>query len=323
MKILVYGELEDGKATDLTLQCLSKGIELSGQTGGELACALIGGEVKEAAGELISCGADKAFLVEDERLSGYTTTPYRKAFSVVIREYSPHLILLPASTIGDDLAPATATELKSACVLDCNEVNLWDEDIELGRVEFDGKVVTRFSPTKKPLIATLKDGISEPAKPLPGRQGEVIPVEVSLTDEDLIAKVVRRDVARRTVDLRSAKLIVAGGAGVGSKENFKLVEELAEVLGGEVGATRAAVDAGWTTHDRQIGQTGVTVKPDLYIACGISGAVQHRVGIMGAKKIVAINTDPNAPIFRIAHYRIVGDLTKVIPKLIKLAREMR
>ena len=323
MKILVYGEPEDGKATDLTLQCLAKGIELAGQTEGESACALIGHGVKGVAEELISCGADKIFLVDDGRLSGYTTTPYRKVFSEVIREYSPDLILLPASTIGGDLAPAAATELRSACVLDCTEVKLQDGDIELGRVEFDGKVITRFSPAKRPVIVTLKDGISEPAKPLPGRQGEVIPVEVSLKDEDLIARVVRRDVARRTVDLRAAKVIVAGGAGVGSKENFKLVEELAEVLGGEVGATRAAVDAGWTTHDRQIGQTGVTVKPELYIACGVSGAVQHRVGIMGAKKIVAINIDPNAPIFRFAHYKIVGDLTEVVPKLIKLAKEMR
>jgi electron transfer flavoprotein alpha subunit len=323
MKILVYGELEDGKATDLTLQCLAKGVELAGQAEGELGCALIGDGVKDAADEIISYGADKLFLIEDERLSGYTTTPYRKALGEVIREYSPDVILLPASTLGDDLASAVATDLRSACVLDCTELQFRDGDIELSRIEFDGKVITKFSPAKRPVIATLKDGISEPAKFQSGRQGDVVPVEVTLTDEDLIAKVVRRDVARRTVDLKAARIIVAGGAGVGSKENFKLMEELAKVLGGEVGATRAAVDAGWTTHDRQIGQTGVTVKPDLYIACGISGAVQHRVGIMGAKRIVAINIDPNAPIFRFAHYKIVGDLTEVVPKLIKLAKEMR
>lgn len=321
MRVLVFAELEEGRPTDLSLQCVSKGREIVDVAGGELSCVVMGREVGGAADMLAKCGVDKVIAVEREELADYSTTPYKKALAQLIPDLSPDLILMPASTVGNDLAPPLATDLKAACILDCSSIRLEGDELSFERVEFDGKAVGRYRGSTALKIATLRDGAAEPAKPRDEGRVEIIKAEVTLSEADLIERVLRRDVARRTVDLRSAKVIVAGGAGVGSKENFKLIEELAELLGGEVGATRAAVDAGWTTPDRQIGQTGVTVSPDLYIACGISGAVQHRVGIMGAKTIVAINIDPNAPIFRFAHYKIVGDLREVVPKLIKLLKE--
>jgi electron transfer flavoprotein alpha subunit len=331
----VYIELNENGITDISLQCLSKGRQLADRVGLKLSSVVLGGNngVYE---NLVAHGTDVVYIADDPRLKDYTTTPYKKVVCDLIKQYNPEIFLFPASTQGNDLATAIASNLQTGCVQDCHDIEIEGLPAAVGsgvkppniaqagelllqkRLEYDGKVLTNYvTKTDRPQIATLKDGIAEINDPDANRQGEIIPIELTLDESDFGVKVLKREVAKKTVNLKDAKVIVAGGAGVGSKENFRLLEELASALGGEVGATRAAVDAGWTSYERQIGQTGVTVKPDIYIACGISGAVQHRVGMMDAGKIVSINIDPSAPIFRFSHYRIVGDLTKVIPKLLK------
>ncbi|MBM3242293.1 hypothetical protein FJZ31_38995 [Candidatus Poribacteria bacterium] len=313
----VYIELDENGITDISLQCLSKGRQLADRAGLKISSVVLSGSngVYE---NLVAHGADVVYIADDPRRKDYTTTPYKKIVCDLIKQYQPEKFLFPASTQGNDLAAAVASNLQTGCVQDCHDIDIEGELLLQKRLEYDGKVLTNYvTKTNRPQIATLKDGIAEINAPDINRQGEIIPIELTVDESDFGAKVLKREVAKKTVNLKNAKVIVAGGAGVGSKENFRLLEELAEALGGEVGATRAAVDAGWTSYERQIGQTGVTVKPDIYIACGISGAVQHRVGMLDAGKIVSINIDPSAPIFRFSHYRIVGDLTKVIPKLLK------
>ena len=315
--ILVIAELVDNAITDISLQCLAKARELAAGKA-KVLCAVAGTGIGEPAKQLASCGADTVYAADDAKLAHYLTTPYRKVMGDLIRQISPSIILTPSSTQGNDLAPALAVEFKAACVLDCLLATAQGDQVVFGRPEFDRKVMTRFSSKGQMVIATLKDGVAAPAAADASKSGTVSALAVALDAAHLKSKIVKRDVAHKTVNLKDAKVIVSGGAGVGTKENFKLLEDLAAKLGGEVGATRAAVDAGWVSAERQVGQTGVTVRPDLYVACGISGAVQHRVGMMDSKKIVAINTDSGAPIFKFAHYRLTGDLKLIVPKLLKL-----
>ena len=319
----VYIETDENGITDISLQSLAKGKQLATPGDSRLCCVVLGANLGQIHEDLIAHGADVIYLANDARLKDYTTTPYKKVICELVKAHNPEIFLFPASTQGNDLAPTIASSLQTGCVMDCNDVNIDGGLLLQKRVEYDGKVATSYQThASKPQIATLKDGIADIAAADGKRQGEIVPVDVVLDESDLVTKVLKREVAKRTVNLKDAKVIVAAGDGVGSKENFTLIEELAEVLGGEVGATRPVVDAGWTAHERQIGQTGATVKPDLYIACGISGAVQHRVGMLASKTIISINIDPSAPIFRFSNYRIVADLTEVIPKLIKLSHRV-
>ena len=315
--ILVIAELVDNALTDISLQCLAKARELAAGKS-KVVCAVAGAGIGNAAKQLASCGADAVYAADDTQLAHYLTTPYRKVMGDLIRQLSPSVILTPSSTQGNDLAPALAVEFNAACVLDCQLATAQGDQVVFGRPEFDRKVMTRFSSKGTMVIATLKDGVAAPAVADSSKSAPISALAVALDASHLKSKIVKRDVAHKTVNLKDAKVIVSGGAGVGTKESFKLLEDLAAKLGGEVGATRAAVDAGWVSAERQVGQTGVTVRPDLYFACGISGAVQHRVGMMDSKKIVAINTDSGAPIFKFAHYRLTGDLKTIVPKLLKL-----
>ncbi|MFQ6040085.1 MAG: FAD-binding protein [Candidatus Poribacteria bacterium] len=331
--IWVYIELNENGITDISLQCLSKGRELADLAGLKLSGVVLGADkgitdfpksLCSVSEDLIAHGADVVYLADDLRLKDYTTRPYKKVICDLIEQYNPEIFLFPASTQGNDLASVVASNLQTGCVQDCYNIEIEDGLLAQKRLEYDGKVLTNYvTKTDRPQIATLRDGIAAVNDADANRRGEMIPIELTIDESDFAARVLKREVTKKTVNLKEAKVIVAGGAGVGSRENFRLIEQLAEALGGEVGATRASVDAGWTSYERQIGQTGTTVKPDLYIACGISGAVQHRVGMMDAGKIVSINIDPSAPIFRFSHYRIVGDLTEVIPKLIKLCKKQR
>ncbi len=319
-EILVYIEHDDDGVTDLSFQCLAKGRALAEEKGWKLGCVAAGAEATAFAAELLARGASAVYAASDAKLRHYLPTPYSKVVGSVLEDQSSQLCLFPASTVGNDLAPLIAGKLGLPAVLDCQDIAFVGAELRLTRLEFDAKALTAYAPAGPgPVLATCKDGIAEAAPPGAGGQGETVAVDVTLEESDLKSIIDRREVVRKTVNLKDAKVIVGGGAGVGTAANFQLLEQLAEALGGEVGATRATVDAGWASAERQIGQTGVTVRPDLYIACGISGAVQHCVGIRDAKTIVAINTDPSAPIFRMAHYRIVGDLVEVVPKLIKLA----
>ncbi len=313
--ILVYVEHDADGITDLSLQCLSHGKKTSAASGMSLSAVVLGQGISDVVSQVQGMGIN-VLAADDEQLANYLPLPYAKIMVGIAQENSSKVCTLPSSTVGNDLAPMLAAKLDAACVLGVTEVAC-DGKPQLKRLEFDAKAKTIFEPTTGTTVVTLADGIEEGGPEADG-SGEVSNVAVALDASELKSRVDRREVVRKTVNLKDAKVIVGGGAGVGSAENFNLLRQLADKLGGEVGATRAAVDAGWVSAERQIGQTGVNVRPDLYIACGISGAVQHIVGIREAKKIIAINIDATAPIFKMAHYKIVGDLSEVIPKLIEL-----
>ena len=316
--IWIYIESDGGNPTDVSLQCVSKALELAAQTNASISVLALG---IEDVTSLIHCGADRVFTTDTAPLGDYIPTTFAAAVSNAIEAHSPDVVLFPSSTQGNDLASIVAAQLGVGCVLDCHALDLDGDSLLQTRLEYDGKVYSHFVATDSPAIATLHDGIADAPVADLSRSGDISTIEIPASDDTGATEIVAREIAAKQVNLKDAKIIVAGGAGVGSQQNFKLIEQLAEVLGGEVGATRPAVDAGWTDYERQIGQTGATVKPDLYIACGISGAVQHRVGMLNAGRIVAINSDPAAPIFRFAHVKIVGDLTEIIPKLIQLYSE--
>lgn len=320
-EILVYTELLNNEITDISRQCLTLARQWADDKNGNVDCVAVGSDIQSISSALTALGADKVILAENADLAAYLATPYKKALKDVIKSAEPKVVLMPASTQGNDLAATISADLGIGCVLDCHTADFQDDTLVVKRLEFDRKVLTSFTSTNsKPIVATLKDGIVDVAEPDTGRTAETNVVNVVLSEEDLASKVIKQEIGKKTVDLKAAKTIITAGAGIGTQENYKLVEELAATLNGEVGATRPVVDAGWASPDRQIGQTGTTVKPDLYIACGVSGAVQHKVGMMDSKMIVAINSDASAPIFKFANYCIVGDLTSVIPKLIKLIK---
>jgi len=250
-----------------------------------------------------------------------------------VRERKPYIFLLGASPIGRDLAPRIASAVRAGLTADCTDLQIGDYESKKEkrvyqdllyqiRPAFGGNLIaTIVNPTMHPQMATVREGVMRRHEPDATRTGVVEEIEPKFEARDFALKVLSRETRESNVNLKGAPVVVAGGAGVGSQENFQLVQDLAHLLGGEVGASRAAVDAGYVTREHQVGQTGVTVRPRLYIAAGISGAVQHRAGMQESSKIIAINTDPNAPIFQVAHYKIVGEVEQVLPMLIKALRE--
>ena len=327
--VWVFIEQEGGKIAPVSLELVSKGRELADRLSVKLEAVLLGNQVEHCAAELFSYGCDKVFLAEDERLEPFTVMPYAKVIMDLIREHRPNILLFGATLKGRELAPRIASEKRAGLTADCTDLKIDDfHDPKSGkdyynklmqiRPAFGGNIIaTIVNSWDDPQMVTVREGVMKLGTPDPSRKGEVEKVKVALTEKETVVKVVERVRAEKSVDLRGAQIIVAGGYGVGSAANFKLIRDLAEAIGGEVGASRAAVDAGWIDHDHQVGQTGVTVRPRLYIACGISGAIQHRAGMSESKKIIAINTDPEAPIMTCAHYAIIGDLNTVIPEMIK------
>jgi len=327
--VWVFIEQEAGKIASVSLELVSKGRELADRLGVKLEAVLLGDKVEHCAPELFAYGCDKVFLAEDPRLEPFTVMPYAKVIMDLIREHKPNILLFGATLKGRELAPRIASEKRAGLTADCTDLKIDDfDDVKSGkhysdklmqiRPAFGGNIIaTIVNSWDDPQMVTVREGVMKLGTPDRSRTGEVERVKVALTAAETVVKVIERVRAEKSVDLRAAQIIVAGGYGVGSAANFKLIRDLAEALGGEVGASRAAVDAGWIDHDHQVGQTGVTVRPRLYIACGISGAIQHRAGMSEAKKIIAINTDPEAPIMACAHYAIIGDLNTVIPEMIK------
>ena len=327
--VWVFIEQEAGKIASVSLELVSKGRELADRLGVKLEAVLLGDKVEHCADELFAYGCDKVFLAEDPRLEPFTVMPYAKVIMDMIREHKPNILLFGATLKGRELAPRVASEKRAGLTADCTDLKIDDfDDVKSGkhysdklmqiRPAFGGNIIaTIVNSWDDPQMVTVREGVMKMGAPDRSRKGEVERVKVALTEAETVVKVIERVRAEKSVDLRGAQIIVAGGYGVGSAANFKLIRDLAEALGGEVGASRAAVDAGWIDHDHQVGQTGVTVRPRLYIACGISGAIQHRAGMSEAKKIIAINTDPDAPIMACAHYAIIGDLNTVIPEMIK------
>jgi electron transfer flavoprotein alpha subunit len=329
--VWVFAEQEDGHLHDVGLELLSKGRRLADKLTAPLTAVLIGHQVRDLLPTLSSFGADYVFLADDERLQHYLTLPYAKVLIQLVKLHEPRVLLFGATSIGRDLAPRVASNTRSGMTADCTDLQISDitqrgqlyRDLLLQiRPAFGGNIIaTIISPNSKTQMATVREGVMKMEKADNGRQGRVIEVDIDLSEEDFTVQLLERHKEKPRVNLKAADIVVSGGYGVGKKENFQLIEELARVLGGEVGASRAAVDAGFISRDHQVGQTGTTVRPKLYIACGISGAIQHRAGMSESKKIIAIDKNPNAPIFDIAHYGIVGDIAEVIPRLIEVYKQ--
>ena len=321
-EVWVFIEQEDGRIADVSLELLSKARELAEGLGGTVCGLLLGHQVGDLTTTGFQYGADLVLLADHPELARYRTLPYARVITDLARQRQPTIFLLGATPVGRDLAPRVASALRAGLTADCTGLQLGDFQqkgktyhnlLYQIRPAFGGNIIaTIVNPETRPQMATVREGVMRLGEPDPARHGEVVQVEPRFEPADLAVKVLERQTWPPLCDLKNASIIVAGGAGVGSKENFELIRELARVLGGEVAGSRAAVDAGFVGPEHQVGQTGVTVRPRLYIACGISGAVQHRAGMDQSGTIVAINTDPDAPIFSVSHYGIVGDLNDVI-----------
>lgn len=327
--VFVFAEQDGGKLAEVSLELLSKGRELADALRQPLAAILLGHQLTGQPRQLIAFGCDTVYVADDRRLAVYTTLPYAHVVSQVVADRKPEIVIFGASPAGRDLAPRVASRLRTGLTADCTNLRIGDHTDPVRKTEyknllyqirpaFGGNIIaTIVTPEHRPQMATVREGVMRMPQADPARTGEVVPVRVQLGPEADALRIIERVKAERKVNLKGAKVIVSGGAGVGSPEGFELVRELAHTLGGEVGASRAAVDAGYIARDHQVGQTGTTVRPKFYIAAGISGSIQHRAGMAESAKILAINTDPQAPIFSFAHYGIVGDLFEVIPRMIE------
>ncbi len=327
--VWVFIEQEAGKIADVSLELVCKGKELASRLGVKTEAVLLGSGVEQCAAPLFEYGCDTVYLADDPRLEPFTVLPFAKVIMDLIREHKPNILLFGATLKGRELAPRVASEKLAGLTADCTDLKIDDFEDKVNKKSYQNKlmqirpafggniIATIVNTWDDPQMVTVREGVMKIGTPEKGRTGTIVNVDVKLSDADTAVKVIERMRKDKTVNLKGAQILVAGGYGVGSKENFKLIHELAKALGAQVGASRAAVDAGWIDHDHQVGQTGVTVRPKLYIACGISGSIQHCAGMSDSKKIIAINTDPGAPIFSVAHYGIVGDLNQVIPMMIK------
>jgi electron transfer flavoprotein alpha subunit len=343
------------RAAEVSLELLGQARVLAARLGARTGAVCVGGEPARAlAPALVAAGADTVYLVVDDSLIEYLAQPYARVVTEAVRHFQPQIVLYGATTTGRDLAPRVASALRTGLTADCTDLAIGDHEIKgvaysdllyQIRPAFGGNIIaTIVSPEHRPQMATVREGVFRLPKRDAGRHGDVVELNVErvegppgshngrptaaggpilLDDLDFAVTLVQRAREERSVDLKGARVIVAGGVGVGSAAGFKLLADLAHALGGVVGASRAAVDAGWVSRDHQVGQTGTTVRPKLYIAAGISGSVQHRAGMDQSARILAINSDPLAPIFSVAHYGIVGDLHAVVPKLIKAYQEKR
>ncbi len=329
--VMVFIQQDDGKVAEVSIELLSKARDLADQLKVSVTGTLIGSGIKGEAQKLIQYGADEIFIIDDKRLADYTPIPYTKIMVEVIKRTKPQIVLYGATTTGRDVGPRVASNLRVGLTADCTGLQIGDYSnkgtdysniLYQIRPAFGGNIVaTIVSPEKKPQMATVREGVMKIGTPDPAYKGKVSTFEIELSDSEFPSVVLKKIQEEKLVDLKGAQVIVSGGVGVGSKENFDLIIKLAHILGGEVGASRAAVDAGFVSKEHQVGQTGTTVRPMLYIACGISGSIQHRAGMAESARIIAINTDHEAPIFQIAHYGIIGDLKDVIPKFIKSFKE--
>ena len=332
--IFVYCEYEDGAVADVSLELLTKGRELADTLGCKLEAVVIGDKLKGVEKELAKYGADTVWIAEDKELAPYRTLPHSAILCGLFLEEKPQIALFGATPVGRDLGPRVSSTLQSGLTADCTSLVIGDHKDTKGneyknllyqiRPAFGGNIIaTIINPDQRPQMATVREGVmKKEAAKKPGK-GEVRTIDHKkyVKDTDLAVKIIERHMEERKINVKGASVIVSGGYGVGSKENFSLLFELAEVLGGEVGASRAAVDAGFAEHARQVGQTGVTVRPKLYIACGISGQIQHTAGMDQSSMIISINTDPEAPINKIADYAITGDVNDIIPKMIKYYKQ--
>ena len=312
---------DNGTAKNVGLELLGAGKELAAKQGGQLVGIVIGNNVAEAVKSATVQGADKIYVVEGKEFEHYTTDAYADAMYYLIEKYAPTSILIGATNNGRDLGPRLSCRLKTGLTADCTRLAIDEEtgNVAWTRPAFGGNLMaTIMCPDNRPQIGTVRPGVFKKAEADEGHKAEVIKEDFHVAPEKIRTELLEtiKEVAGELVDLEGAEIIVSGGRGVGGPDGFKPIKELADALGGVVGASRAAVDSGWIDHSHQVGQTGKTVGPKIYIACGISGAIQHIAGMSSSKTIIAINKDETAPIFNVADYGVVGDLFEVIPALI-------
>ena len=329
--VFVYCEVENGKIADVSLELCAKGHKLAKDLKCKLEAVVIGKGLKGAETQVAPYGVDVLHIADDPRLEPYTTLPHTQILIKLFQQEKPQIALMGATVIGRDLGPRVSSALYSGLTADCTDLQIGEhEDKKEGKVykdllyqirpAFGGNIIaTIVNPECRPQMATVREGVMKKEIVDAKNKCEVKTIDVNkmITDADLVVKVIERHMEASKVNIKGSPIIVSGGYGVGSREGFDKLFELASVIGAEVGASRAAVDAGFADHDRQVGQTGTTVRPKLYIACGISGQVQHIAGMQESSMIISINNDPAAPINKIADYVITGDISEVLPKMIK------
>ena len=319
--VWVFAEQREGKIMPVAIELLGEGKRLASEVGCELCAVLCGHEIGGLVDELFEYGADKVYVADAQELKNYTTDGYTKVIYEAITEYKPEIVLLGATHIGRDLGPCLAVKCNTGLTADCTKLEIDSEDkkIKQTRPAFGGNLMaTIVCPNHRPQMSTVRPGVMAKAERVEGRKGEVVTLNPTFGPDDIRTKVLNIvKTLKDSVSLTDAEVIVAGGMGLGKPEGFDLLKQLADKLGGVIAASRAAVDAGWIDHAYQVGQTGTTVKPKIYVACGISGAIQHVAGMQNAEQIIAINTNENAPIFEVADYGMVGDLYKIIPAIIE------
>lgn len=329
--IFVYLEIEEGVVADVSLELLTKGRSLANQLSCKLEAVALGHQLSKIGDQVFPYGVDVLHVADDENLSPYTTLPHAKILNELFKIEKPQIALMGATSIGRDLGPRVSSALHSGLTADCTSLEIGaHEDKKAGktyenllyqiRPAFGGNIVaTIINPDCRPQMATVREGVMKSEIVSKDYKGKTKTIDAKkwLTDEDLVIKIIERHMEKSKINIKGSPIIVAGGYGVGSKENFDLLFQLAEVLGAEVGASRAAVDSGFCDKNRQIGQTGVTVRPKLYIACGISGQIQHVAGMEDSAMIISINNDKDAPINQLADYAIVGKVEDIVPKMIK------
>lgn len=328
--VYIFAQQVDNEISPIAYELLGKAKDLAADLGTEVTAVLLGSGVKALADSLAEYGADKVVVVDSPVLETYRTEPYTQALAAVINEYKPEIMLVGATAIGRDLGPRVSARVGTGLTADCTVLEIGDfplnplpnreqkhNQLLMTRPAFGGNTIATIAcPDNRPQMATVRPGVMQKTEPVKGAKAEIIEFNPALEENNCYVEIL--DVVKEvteTVDIQAAKILVSGGRGVGSKENFKLLEELADAIGGTVSCSRAVVDNGWLPKDLQVGQTGKTVRPNVYFAIGISGAIQHAAGMEESDIIIAINKDPSAPIFDVADYGIVGDLNKIVPML--------
>ncbi len=331
--VYVFAQQVDGEVSSIAYELLGKAKDLAKDLNTDVTAVLIGSGVKGLTNSLAEYGADKVIVVDDPELEVYRTEPYAHALASVINEYKPEIMLVGATAIGRDLGPRVSARVATGLTADCTVLEIGDftdtmtqtvipNQLLMTRPAFGGNTIATIAcPYNRPQMATVRAGVMQKIDPVPGATAEVIEYNPGFTPDNKYVEILEvvKSVAD-TVDIMDAKILVSGGRGVGSPENFKLLQDLADVLGGTVSCSRAVVDNGWMPKDLQVGQTGKTVRPNVYFAIGISGAIQHVAGMEESDIIVAINKDDTAPIFDVADYGIVGDLNKIVPQLTEMLK---
>ena len=323
--VWVFAEQREGELQKVSLELLGEGRRQADKLGVKLTALLLGSNIEGLSKTLAEHGADEVLIADDKLLEHYTTDAYTKVICDLVNERKPGILFVGATFIGRDLGPRVAARLNTGLTADCTSIDVEVEngDLLATRPAFGGNLMATIAcPEHRPQMATVRPGVFAKVEN-DGANCNIEKVNVELTDSDVRTKVLETvKTAKDIIDISEAKVIVSGGRGVGSKENFALLEELANILGGTVAGSRAAVEKGWIENAYQVGQTGKTVKPSIYIACGISGAIQHVAGMQDSDMIIAVNKDETAPIMKVADYAIVGDIKKVLPELIAQAKEI-